>query len=133
VPPGHPWIDRRCVTARDFAHQPLILYDRESPITVRTLAFLFDEGVFPRVAVEIDHLEALKDLVRAGVGVGVVPRWSALRELAAGALVAIGFANGRMARTWGLVHVDGHQQSRTTCTFMHLCRDVLPARLASGT
>ena len=133
VPPGHPWIDRGCVTARDFEHQPLILYDRESPITVRTLAFLLDEGVFPRVAVEIDHLEALKDLVRAGVGVGVVPRWSALRELAAGALVAIGFASGRMARTWGLVHIDGHQRSRTTRTFMQLCREVLPARLAFGT
>src|SRR5262249_59333894 len=116
----------------DCANEPLILYDRESPITVRTLAFLLDEGVFPRIAVEIDHLEALKDLVRAGVGVGVVPRWSALRELAAGALFAVGFAGGRMERTWGLVHVDGHQQSRTTRAFMQLCRDLLPARLVPG-
>src|SRR5262249_18942545 len=123
VPPGHAWADRRRVTAGDFANEPLILYDRESPITVRTLAFLLDEGVFPRIAVEIDHLEALKDLVRAGVGVGVVPRWSALRELAAGALFAVGFAGGRMARTWSLVHVDGHGQARTTRTFMQLCSE----------
>src|SRR5262249_58782077 len=100
----------------DCANEPLILYDRESPITVRTLAFLLDEGVFPRIAVEIDHLEALKDLVRAGVGVGVVPRWSALRELAAGALFAVGVAGGRVGRAGGPFHVDRPRPARATPT-----------------
>ena len=132
VPPGHPWIARRTVGPRDFEDESLILYDRESPITVRTLGFLLDEGVFPRVSVEIDHLEAVKDLVRAGVGVAVVPRWSALRELAAGALGAVGLAGGRMTRAWGLLYVDGAQQSGAVRALLQLCGEALPTRLAVG-
>src|SRR5262249_54724449 len=118
VPPEHAWAGRPCVTARDFEHQPIILYDRQSPITDRTLAFLLDDGVFPRIAVEIDHLEAVKDLVRSGVGVAVVPRWSALRELAVGALSAVSVASPRMTRAWGLCHLDGQQQSGIVRTLL---------------
>ncbi len=133
VPPGHPWIARPHVGARDFADEPLILYDRESPITDRTLASLLDEGVFPRIAAEVDHLEALKDLVRMGVGVGVVPRWSALRELAAGALSAVRVASPRMLRVWGLCNPDGPQQSGALRALFQVCAATLPARLALGT
>jgi LysR family transcriptional regulator, low CO2-responsive transcriptional regulator len=133
VPPAHPWIGRPHVAARDFEDEPLILYDRQSPITDRTLACLLDEGVFPRVAVEVDHLEALKDLVRMGVGVGVVPRWSALRELAAGALSAVRVASPRMMRLWGLCHLDGSQQSGAMRALLEVCAATLPVRLAQGT
>jgi DNA-binding transcriptional LysR family regulator len=130
VPPGHPWTGRPRVTARDFEDEPIVLYDRQSPITDRTLACLLDEGVFPRVAVEIDHLEALKDLVRMGVGVSVVPRWSALRELAAGALSAVSVASPRMMRLWGLCYLDGQQQSGTLRALLEVCAETLPRRLA---
>ena len=133
VPPGHPWIARPYVGARDFADEPIILYDRESPITDRTLACLLDEGVFPRAAAEVDHLEALKELVRMGVGVGVVPRWSALRELAAGALSAVRVASPRMIRLWGLCYLDGPQQSGAMRALFEVCAATLPARLAQGT
>jgi DNA-binding transcriptional LysR family regulator len=132
VPPAHPWVGRGRVTARDFDDEPLVLYDRESPITDRTLDCLLDEGVFPRVAAEIDHLEALKDLVRLGVGVSVVPRWSALRELAAGALSAVSVASPRMLRLWGLCYVDGQQQSGAVRTLLTVCAETLPVRLAQG-
>ncbi len=132
VPPAHPWIRRPRVTARDFDDEPIILYDRQSPITDRTLACLLDEGVFPRVAAEIDHLEALKDLVRMGVGVSVVPRWSALRELAAGALSAVTVASPRMMRRWGLCYLDGQHQSGVARTLLDVCVQTLPVRMGQG-
>ena len=109
-----------------------MLYDRQSPITDRTLAFLLDEGVFPRIAAEIDHLEALKDLVRRGVGVGIVPRWSVLRELAAGALSAVTVASQRMVRTWGLCYLDRPQPSESVRALLQVCAETMPARLAQG-
>lgn len=133
VPPGHAWAGRSLVTARDFEEESLILYDRQSPITDRTLACLLDEGVFPRVAAEIDHLEALKDLVRMGVGVAVVPRWAAVRELAAGALSALRVESPRMIRRWGLCYLDGQQQSGTVRGLLEVCAETLPVRLAQGT
>jgi DNA-binding transcriptional LysR family regulator len=133
VPPEHRWVGRPSVTARDFEDESIILYDRQSPITDRTLACLLDEGVFPRVAAEIDHLEALKDLVRMGVGVAVVPRWSALRELAAGALSAVSVASPRMTRRWGLCYLDGQHRSGIMLALTDVCVETLPARLAQGT
>lgn len=88
--------------------------------------------MFPRIAAEVDHLEALKDLVRMGVGVGVVPRWSAVRELAAGALTAVRVASPRMIRQWGLCYLDGQRQSGTVQALLDLCVTTLPARLAQG-
>lgn len=133
VPSEHQWVGRSRVSARDFEEESLILYDRESPITDRTLACLLDEGVFPRVAAEVDHLEAVKDLVRMGVGVAVVPRWSAVRELAAGALSALSVESPRMSRRWGLCYLEGQQQSGTVRALLDVCAEMLPARLGQGT
>src|SRR5919201_5304000 len=133
VPPAHRWVSRSQVSARDFEEESLVLYDRQSPITDRTLACLLDEGVFPRVAAEVDHLEALKELVRMGVGVSVVPRWSVVRELAAGALSALSVESPRMIRRWGLCYLDGQQQSGTVRGLLEVCVETLPARLAQGT
>jgi DNA-binding transcriptional LysR family regulator len=73
VPPDHAWVSLPFVTPRDFAEQPLLVYDRASQITDLTLGFLLDQGVFPRIAVEVDQLEALKDLAQRRLGVAVVP------------------------------------------------------------
>jgi len=132
VQPSHRWVGRGRITARDFEEESIVLYDRRSPITDRTLACLLDEGVFPRVSAEIDHLEALKDLVRMGVGVAVVPRWSALRELAAGALSAVSVSSPRMMRVWGLCYLDGQQQSGSVQALLEISTEMLPARLAQG-
>ena len=55
-----------------------MLYDRESQITELTLAFLLEEGVFPRVAVEIDHLEATRRLVLFACATSIDSRDGAL-------------------------------------------------------
>jgi DNA-binding transcriptional LysR family regulator len=98
---GQPWI-----AARDLESHPIVLYDRESQITELTLAFLLEEGVFPRVAVEIDHLEAIKSLVQCGIGVAVLPAWAAREEIASGALASARLGPRGLTRTWGLLYPD---------------------------
>lgn len=130
VSPEHPWAGRESVLAREFEGQPLVLYDRQSQITDLTLRFLFEEGVFPRLAAEIDHLEALKDVVRAGLGAAVIPRWAARREFAAGALVAVRLGPRGLRRVWGLLYSDGPQLSATLRGMVALFAAALPKRLA---
>jgi DNA-binding transcriptional LysR family regulator len=130
VPPDHPWAEQPYVTARDFEEQPIVLYDRTSQITDLTLDFLLDEGVFPRIAVEIDQLEALKDLVRAGLGAAVVPAWSARRELAAGSLAMARLGPTGLVRSWGAVHPDLQPQPTTVRALVRLFAEVLPPLFA---
>jgi DNA-binding transcriptional LysR family regulator len=130
VPPDHAWATLPFVTARDFAREDLLVYDRASQITDLTLGFLLDEGVFPRIAVEVDHLEALKDLAQRRLGVAVVPTWSARRELANGALVAVRLGASGLTRSWGVVHADLQPYPATLRAFVRLLADCLPPLLA---
>jgi DNA-binding transcriptional LysR family regulator len=126
VPIDHPWQAMPFVTARDFEEQPVVLYDRTSQITELTLAFLLEEGVFPRIAVEIDHIEAMKDLVRQGLGAAVVPAWSARRELAAGSLAMARLGPTGLTRSWGIVYPDLRPQPATVRALVQLFAEALP-------
>lgn len=131
VPTTHPWAGLPWVSAREFEHHPLVLYDRASQITDLTLGFLLDEGVFPRVAVEIDHIEALKELVRGGLGVAVVPWWSARRELEAGTLVAVRLGSTGLGRSWGLIYPESHQLPAAVRALLMRFAETLPPLLAA--
>jgi DNA-binding transcriptional LysR family regulator len=82
--------------------------------------------VFPRIAVEIDHIEAMKELVREGVGVAVVPAWSARRELADGSLVSVRLGPTGLTRAWGIVHPDLRPQPATIRALVQLFAEALP-------
>ena len=126
VPPNHAWASLPFVTARDFEREPLLVYDRASQITDLTLGFLLDQGVFPRIAVEVDHLEALKDLVQRRLGVAVVPVWAARRELATGSVAAIRLGATGLGRAWGVLHADLQPYPATLRAFVRLLADCLP-------
>jgi DNA-binding transcriptional LysR family regulator len=130
VPPAHPWAGLPWVSARDFESQPLVVYDRASQITDLTLGFLLDEGVFPRIAVEIDHIDALKELVRGGLGVAVVPWWSARREVDAGTLVSVRLGPAGLPRTRGLVYSEQQQLPASVRALIALFAEALPPLFA---
>ncbi|MBI3768676.1 MAG: LysR family transcriptional regulator [Deltaproteobacteria bacterium] len=132
VPPDHPWTALPFVTARDFEKEPLLVYDRASQITDLTLGFLLEEGVFPRIAVEVDHLEALKDLAQRRLGVAVIPVWSARREIAGGALVPVRLGATGLTRAWGVLHPDLQPYPATLRALVRLFADALPALFAVG-
>jgi DNA-binding transcriptional LysR family regulator len=132
VPPEHAWTALPFVTARDFEKEPLLVYDRESRITDLTLGFLLEEGVFPRIAVEVDHLEALKDLAQRRLGVAVLPAWSARREIAGGTLVPIRLGPSGLTRAWGVVHPDLKPYPATLRALVRLFADTLPTLFAAA-
>jgi DNA-binding transcriptional LysR family regulator len=129
VPPDHAWATMPFVTARDFERESLLVYDRASQITDLTLGFLLEEGVFPRIAVEVDQLEALKDLAQRRLGVAVVPEWAARRELAAGSLAAVRLGPTGLGRSWGVLHADLQPYPATLRALVRLLADSLPQLL----
>ena len=130
VPPQHPWAGRRRVRATDFAGQPVILYERQSPMTDMVLNFLLEEGVFPRVSMEVDRLTLVKEMVRNGLGIAVVPRWAVRDELAAGMLSAVSLGKSGLSRAWGLVCLDHGQRPATFKALVRLCVERVPPLLA---
>jgi len=132
VPPGHRWAGERRVRAADFAGEPLVLYDRQSPLTTLVLQFLLEEGVFPRIALEVDRLTVVSELVRLRLGVGVVPLWTVGAELAAGTLCALSLGTSGLVRPWGLAHLDQARHSAALNAFVRLAVERLPRLLAAN-
>jgi DNA-binding transcriptional LysR family regulator len=129
--PGHPWAERKRVQPGDFAGQALLVYERRSRTFQLIERLLFEAGVFPRIAMEMDHLNAVTAMVRMGLGVAIVPRWAVRAELAAGQLCALAVGKAGLSRPWGLALVEQPYQPQAQRAFVRLCTERVPAMLAA--
>ena len=68
---------------------PFVLFKEGSQIERAIDAYFLRVGLRPRVVIRFDHAEAIKSMVRIGVGIGMLPRWSVNAELASGELVEV--------------------------------------------
>ncbi|MGY4232941.1 DNA-binding transcriptional LysR family regulator [Bradyrhizobium sp. USDA 4449] len=75
---AHPLARRKKVSVKDIADEPLIVPDRRSRPHSHDLTIkVFEEsGYEPRVAQVADEKQTIINLVSAGLGVAIVPRWA---------------------------------------------------------
>ncbi len=88
-PKGHPLIGREAVAPRDLVEHPLLLLNRESVSRGLLDQALAEAHMPPRVVMQIGSIEVIKRYVEIGLGVSVVPRFAAERELSEGRLHAL--------------------------------------------
>jgi len=86
VEPGHPLARSRRVTLDRVRDARLILFDRTSSYYDLTNALFRPAGTLPRGVLELDHIDAAKQMVLAGLGVALLPTTAVAGELRSGAL-----------------------------------------------
>jgi DNA-binding transcriptional LysR family regulator len=74
--------------------------------------------------VELPTLTSIKDFVRMGNGVALVPRMSVEGELARGELVAVAVDDLKLERTLRLVTRKGVKLSHAGVAFMNICKSM---------
>jgi DNA-binding transcriptional LysR family regulator len=131
VAPTHPWAAQRRIRPADLANQPLLVYERRSQTFHIIEQLLLETGIFPPVAMEMDHLGAVSGMVRAGLGVAVVPRWSVAHDIASRHLVALPIGKSGVFRSWGLAVREENHRPQTHKAFMRLCVERIPPMLAA--
>jgi DNA-binding transcriptional LysR family regulator len=129
--PDHAWAARKRVELSQLAGQPLLVYERRSATFRLIERALLEASVFPRMVMELDHLGAVASMVRAGLGLAVVPRWAIADDLAAGRLAGLAIGTCGLARAWGLGMRAEDHQPQTLRAFMHLCLEWLPPLLSA--
>jgi DNA-binding transcriptional LysR family regulator len=82
VPPRHPWAARREIAPRELANAPLLMREQGSATRLVTERRLRQAGVKFTVGMELDHVEAIKQGVMAGLGVAFVSTYAVRGELA---------------------------------------------------
>jgi len=86
---SHHFGDRDFVGLPELAEARLILFDRTSSYYELTNAFFREAGVAPSGVIELDNIDAAKQMVGQGLGIALLPHTSVAAELADGRLRAI--------------------------------------------
>ena len=95
VHPEHPFAKTGAAVMAQVAQEPLIVYDPGDP---GSSYFQFinrvcrDAGVTPKVEMNLDSVEAAKNMVQLGLGISFLPRSGVRRELDSGSLSLIALA-----------------------------------------
>ena len=100
VAPDHPWADRPFVVAGDFADQHVFLYNVTRAESTLLSAVLDPAGVAPKRISRVELTEAILELVRAGLGVATLARWSVEPQVRSGALVTVPITRKGLHRRW---------------------------------
>lgn len=123
VSPMHPWASAKKLSRKDLATQAIIVYDRSAVTAKLIFSSVKKLGVTPADVLSLGSMEAIKEMVKVGLGVGVLAPWVTAREVATGSLVSVPFPASPMKREWGVASYGGQKLSFMAETFLGLCRE----------
>lgn len=98
VDPGHPFAETGRIRLEAISGERLILFDRTSSYYDLTNALFREAGVAPRGIMELDNIDAAKQMVEQGLGVALLPGTAVGAELRAGTLTAVTIDGARPIR-----------------------------------
>jgi LysR family transcriptional regulator, low CO2-responsive transcriptional regulator len=124
VSPLHPWARAGKVDRRQIGEQHYVLYSRNSA-TFRTIERYFAHLKLPlRDWTELGSMDAIKELVKLGLGISITAPWIARAELEQKSLVWLRMPGRRLTRTWCIACRSGRLLSIAEQTFIGLCQSV---------
>ena len=120
VPPRHPWSKRREAAPRELAGVPLLMREQGSATRLVTERALRQAGVKVTIAMEFDHLEAIKQAVIAGLGVAFVSMHAVRGELATRRLYGVRLKGLRVRRHFHVIHNEARSLTGSARAFVAL-------------
>jgi LysR family transcriptional regulator, low CO2-responsive transcriptional regulator len=120
VPPRHPWAKRREVAPRELAEVPLLMREQGSATRLVTERTLRQAGVKFTPAMELDHIEAIKQAVMAGLGLAFVSRYAVRGEIETRRLCGLRLKGLRVRRRFHVIHNEARTLTASGRAFMEL-------------
>jgi len=80
LPPGHPLTRKRTVTANDLEGERLIVMKEGHCLADQVLGFCDRQGLHHRISFRSAQLETIQSLVRAGLGISLIPAMAVQRD-----------------------------------------------------
>jgi DNA-binding transcriptional LysR family regulator len=121
--PRHALAGQRVVSAFALAGEKLILGERGGNTRRLIDEFFAEAGLKPTVAMELSRQAAIKNMVAADMGVGIVPLSVVREEVERGRLVRWWIEGARINWEMGLARLNGGYLSPVCQTFIDLCRE----------
>jgi len=125
--PRHPLAEQRVVSAFALAGERLILGERGGNTRRLIDEFFAEAGLKPTVTMELSRQAAIKNMVAAGMGVGIVPLSTARDDVERGRLVRWWIEGARINWELGVARLSGGYLSPVCQSFIGLCHDYFSA------
>lgn len=117
----HPWASKNEIPLEEIANESFLVYAKNSE-THRLIRHHFDTlGVKLRATLSLGSMEAIKEMARIGIGVGIVSPWVAREELDKGQLVQVPIRKEPLRREWGVFSHESKSLSLVEDTFVGIC------------
>lgn len=124
VSPLHPWAREGRVLRQRLGAETFILYSKASYTFRMVNDYFAREEIALQDFMELGNIDAIKELVKIGLGVAVLAPWTARKELTEGSLVAFPLGPPKLRRVWGIGHLLGRRLALAEETFVGLCESV---------
>jgi LysR family cyn operon transcriptional activator len=102
----HPLARKRVLEPADLASLRFILYEKKTAMQTLIERYFESLGVSPRITMEVENNEAIKSLVRAGLGASILPLCAVADEPAGSHLRVLRVKGKRLLRELRLLSVD---------------------------
>ena len=104
--------------------ETLVLYNKASQTFRLVSEYFREEKIALSNYIELGSMEAIKELVKIGIGAGVLAPWITRNELENGSLVSLPLGPRKLRRHWGVTHLKGRRLALGEETFIGLCASV---------
>src|SRR5437868_10105363 len=132
--PSHPLARKKRIAPQDLAQQPFVLFEAVSNSRRIVDNFFLKEGIDPRIVMETENVEILKALVRAEMGITIIPYQAVAREVRSGQLFCARISGTTMVRQTGWVYQRSNRIPRMIEEMFKAYERVLPKlHLSPGT
>jgi LysR family transcriptional regulator, low CO2-responsive transcriptional regulator len=124
VAPLHPWAKQGRAPRESIEAETLVLYNKTSQTFRLVTEYFREEKIALSNFIELGSMEAIKELVKIGIGAGILAPWIARNELESGSLVSLPLGARKLKRRWGVAHLKGRRLALAEETFVGLCLSV---------
>lgn len=125
--PDHPLAQRPYVSAAELAKQTLLSQDAPRGDVERLRDLIASERAAMPEVHRVPLTDAMVELVKSGVGVGLVSRWAVAPYVARGEIVTRRFTRGGLPERWSAVYRSDAARRQPLARVAELIRDGMPA------
>lgn len=106
VPKGHPWTKKAYVEAEDFEDQNIIIHSYPLESVTLFSQVLMPNGVKPKNVMQVQVVEAVLEMVKAGMGINVMAKWIVEPFIEKHDLELIPVTKRGLHRTWYAISLE---------------------------
>ena len=123
LPTDHEWAKQEAVDWTNLSSQNFILDNRASYSFRMINDYLEKNGIKLTSFMEISSSDASKELIKLGLGIGVMADWLIADEVACGELVSLPLGFGKLNRTWGISIRKGRKLNKAERIFIKIAEE----------